>query len=123
MNAIDLFTSDDIKLAEHAEVIRALGKRAARDIVEIGERLIDAKDRCGHGNWSPWLEREFGWSDDAAQRYIRVGDAAKNRNLRDLNVPVSGLYLLAASRGDRSRRRAERAGRAGFARRGQMADR
>jgi hypothetical protein len=29
----------EIKLAEHAEVIRTLGKRAVRDIIEIGRRL------------------------------------------------------------------------------------
>jgi hypothetical protein len=45
----------------------------------------------------PWLEREFGWaSDDTALRFMQCHDFAKNRNLRDLNLPVSGLYLLAA---------------------------
>jgi hypothetical protein len=21
------------------------------------------KEICGHGNWLPWLHREFGWTD------------------------------------------------------------
>jgi hypothetical protein len=65
------------------------------DAIEIGQRLIDAKRLCGHGNWLPWLDREFGWSDDTAINYMRVAELAKSRNIRDLNVPVSGLYLLA----------------------------
>ena len=34
-------------MAEHAEVIRTLGKRAIRDIIEIGRRLSDAKAIAG----------------------------------------------------------------------------
>jgi hypothetical protein len=34
------------RLAEHAEVIRALGKRASHDIIEIGWRLIECKRPC-----------------------------------------------------------------------------
>jgi hypothetical protein len=38
----------DVVLAQHAEVIRALGKRVVHDVIEIGRRLTDAKARCGH---------------------------------------------------------------------------
>jgi hypothetical protein len=48
------------QLAEHSQEIRALGKRAIRDIIKIGKRLTEAKGIAGHGNWLPWLEREFG---------------------------------------------------------------
>jgi len=34
--------------------------RPIRDIIEIGRRLTDAKAIAGHGNWLPWLEKEFG---------------------------------------------------------------
>ena len=27
---------------------------------------------CGHGNWLPWLEREFGWSRQTADNFIDV---------------------------------------------------
>ena len=88
--------STETVLAQNAEVIRALGKRVVGDIIEIGRRLSHSKKLCGHGNWSPWLSREFGWGDDTALRYIQVAELAKSRNLRDLQLPVSGLYLLAA---------------------------
>ena len=97
MNKVDLFTDGDLKLAEHAEVIRALGKRAVHDIIEIGRRLIEAKAICGHGNWLTWLEHEFGWTDKTAQNFMSVANAAgKFENFSNLNLPISGLYLLAA---------------------------
>jgi hypothetical protein len=40
-------------LAEHADAIRALGKRVVHDVIEIGRRLTDCKKLCGHGNWLP----------------------------------------------------------------------
>lgn len=87
---------NEIALAEHAAVIRALGKRVVGDIIEIGRRLSDAKRRVGHGGWLPWLEREFGWVEQTALNFMRCHDLAKSKKFGDLNLPVSGLYLLAA---------------------------
>jgi predicted ATPase len=85
------------ELAAHAVAIRTLGKRALSDIVEIGRHLIAAKDLAGHGNWLPWLEREFGWTDQTARMFMNVTEAAaENKNFLDWNVPISALYLLAA---------------------------
>ncbi len=83
-------------LAQHADAIRARGKRVIGDIIEIGRRLTEAKKIAGHGKWSPWLDREFGWTDDTALNFMRCHEMAKNRNFRDLSLPISGLYLLAA---------------------------
>jgi hypothetical protein len=93
---LEIIAPNDVALAEHAAVIRALGKRVVGDVIEIGRRLAQCKEIAGHGGWLPWLDREFGWSVDTAQRYMQVADFAKNRNLRNLELPVSGLYLLAA---------------------------
>jgi hypothetical protein len=80
----------DARLAKHADAIRAL------------RRLAVVKKIVGHGNWLPWLDREFGWSEDTAERFIRVhefveslSDSASVRNLV-LTLPVSSVYLLAA---------------------------
>lgn len=96
--SISIALSSEIVLAEHAAVIRALGKRVVADIIEIGRRLTDAKRIAGHGNWLPWLEREFGWTEMTAQRFMQVHDnlALKSNKLLDLELPISGLYLLAA---------------------------
>jgi N6-adenosine-specific RNA methylase IME4 len=92
VNRLDI---DALFLAEHAKQIRALRKRVADDIIEIGRLLAECKERCGHGNWLPWLEAEFGWNERTAQRYISIHElAGKYDNLSDLEVPVSSLYLL-----------------------------
>ena len=88
--------SNPATLAEHADAIRGLGKRVVGDIIEIGRRLSECKRICGHGNWLPWLDREFGWTEMTATRYINVYELSKSNNLLDLDVPLSGLYLLAA---------------------------
>ena len=85
------------ELVAHVAEIRRLGKRVVRDVIEIGRRLTECKDIVGHGNWLPWLEREFGWTDKTAENFINVSKAAgKFENFSNLNIPVSGLYLLAA---------------------------
>jgi Protein of unknown function (DUF3102) len=83
-------------LAERAAAIRTLGKRAIADIIEIGRHLTEAKTTAGHRNWLPWLEREFGWTDDTALNYMRQYEMDKSRTVRDLNLPLRTLYLLAA---------------------------
>jgi len=88
---------DALFLAEHAKQIRILGKRVIGDVIEIGRRLAQCKDRCGHGNWLPWLEREFGWSADTAERFIRLNKlAGQIPQIAEYDIPVSGLYMLAA---------------------------
>jgi hypothetical protein len=82
-------------LTERAERIRVLYKRAFADVIEIGKILTECKARCGHGNWLPWLKREFGWSSDKAEDYIAI--AAQWPNSDDCpNLPMYSLRLLAA---------------------------
>ena len=84
--------------ADHIAEIRRLGKRAVEDVIEIGRRLAECRDVVGHGNWLPWLDREFGWSEATARNFMRVHELAKTKsaNFADLNLPISTLYLLAA---------------------------
>jgi Protein of unknown function (DUF3102) len=84
------------RLAQLASDIKLRGKRAAFDIVEIGRALVEAKALCGHGNWLPWLEREFGWTVQTARNFMRVYDRVKSKNFLNLDLPVSALYQLAA---------------------------
>jgi hypothetical protein len=84
-------------LAVHAEAIRTLGRRVVRDVIEIGERLTLVRKQCDYGEWLAWLDREFEWTEQHARRLMRTYELSlKSDNLFDLNIPVSGLYLLAA---------------------------
>ena len=78
-------------------MIRALGRRVVADVVEIGRRLSACRIKVGHGNWLSWLDREFGWSERTARNFMRVTDLAmKSATVADLDIPMRGLYLLAA---------------------------
>src|SRR5262245_13527098 len=88
--------SDNRILAKHAAAIRRLGKRVVADVIEIGRLLTECKRICGHGNWLPWLEREFKWTEMSATRFMNVYEMSQSNNLLDLELPISGLYLLAA---------------------------
>jgi Protein of unknown function (DUF3102) len=85
------------ELSQHAKVIRALGKRAFDDIVEIGRRLIECERLCkAEGNWLQWIKDEFGWSRQTADNFIEIAKASDRvPNFGSLNVPISALYLLA----------------------------
>jgi hypothetical protein len=95
LTATEVPAADAVALAEHAAAIRALGKRVVGDVIEIGRLLIECKKRIGHGNWLSWLEREFGWSDRTAERYISASElAGKFDTVSNLELPLQGLYLL-----------------------------
>ena len=40
--------------------------------IEIGKRLVQAKEMLDHGEWMPWLERETEFSSSSAQRYMKL---------------------------------------------------
>lgn len=83
-------------LAEHAEAIRTIGKRVLADLLEIGRRLTECRVCIRHGRWGDWLREEFGWSDSTASRYMQAYElSTKSPNLGNLDLPISGLYLLA----------------------------
>ena len=82
------------------------------DIIEIGQKLIDVKQRLGHGRFGEWLQVEFAWSEASAQRFMRVAERFQNRQI-DGFAP-SALYMLASpSVADEARDEAIRAGEAG----------
>jgi hypothetical protein len=84
-------------LAGHAAEIKRLGKRAVADIIEIGKLLSEAKRIAGRVDFLPWLEHEFGWSEDTAENFIRLSKLSHEiPKFSELNIPLSGLYLLAA---------------------------
>ena len=86
----------DCVLAEHAAEIRRLHEHAIGDVIEIGRRLTECKRICGHGNWLPWLRREFRCSGSAALRYMQLYEMSKSVTVTDLDAPIKSLYLLAA---------------------------
>jgi DNA repair exonuclease SbcCD ATPase subunit len=75
--------------------IRILVKQTAQGIIEIGQRLIEVKEKLGHGNWLPWLEGEFGWNEQTARNFMNV---ARNfpQIQNNFGFQLRALYLLSA---------------------------
>lgn len=75
--------------------IKGLMRRAAQDIIEIGQKLIEVKARLGHGHFGDWLRAEFEWHQNTATNFMRVAEKFTNFVNVDQIAP-SALYLLAA---------------------------
>ncbi len=85
-----------VLVRQHTREIKERMRRTAQDIIEIGQKLIDVKERLGHGKFGLWLRLEFEWTDRTARQFMRVAEAFKSENFSDLNFAPSALYLLAA---------------------------
>lgn len=84
-----------IVVQQRTSEIKALMKRAAQDILDIGQKLIEVKARIGHGHFGAWLAAEFDWSQDTANNFIRVAQRFSDIPKISEFAP-SALYLLAA---------------------------
>lgn len=77
--------------------IKTLAKRLAADIVDIGGKLVEVKDRLGgNGKFTNWLLAELGWSERTAYNFIGVYEKFGTANFAIENVAPSALYLLVA---------------------------
>jgi len=76
--------------------LHVLVRRSAQDIIVIGQKLNDVKQRLDHGQFGVWLDAEFGWTDRTARNFMQVADKFKSENFSDLRIAPSALYLLAA---------------------------
>ncbi len=79
-----------------AERIRVRMKRTAEDIIAIGLDLIAVKEKLPHGAFLPWIEAEFGMSESAAGRFMKVGSVYGSKSVNLTNLTPSVLYELAA---------------------------
>jgi hypothetical protein len=91
-----LDTNLSVYLREKTETIRQLIKRSAQDIIDIGESLIDIKNKLEHGQFYAWLETEFSWSYRTASRFMRVAETFKSDNLSDIHILPTALYQLSS---------------------------
>lgn len=74
--------------------INILKENAGITIIEIGRRLIEAKEQLSHGEWLPWLRDEVQFSEDTAQRFMRI--AKEYGNSLSNTAPVRYLGVSKA---------------------------
>ena len=81
---------------EKTVIIKRLAKRVAEDTIEIGQYLIEIKEKLGYGNFYAWIDAEFSWSYASAARFMQVASKFRSISLRGLDILPSALYQLAA---------------------------
>src|SRR6516225_3038238 len=62
------------------------------DMFACGDLLIEAREACDHGDWYPWLAENFDWSEDTAERLMRVAQIPQA--VRDLRLAIGTFYAL-----------------------------
>ncbi|MBQ9486352.1 MAG: DUF3102 domain-containing protein [Selenomonadaceae bacterium] len=72
--------------------------QSAQSIIEVGKRLIRAKEMVPHGEWANWLENNFRLKKTLAHNFMQVakrfGDSSNNQNFR-LNGNLNQTQLIA----------------------------
>lgn len=87
---------------EHAKAIKAMIGRMGFIAEEVGRRLIDTKRLLPHGEFIPWVEKEFGWTARNAQDYMAAARLQADMQARgEMREPfafgISVLRLIARS--------------------------
>ena len=59
--------------------------QTVQNIIEIGRRLIEAKERLPHGEWADWLKDAVEFSQETANRFMRIAREYSNSS------PVTNL--------------------------------
>ena len=55
-----------------AEDIRQCLKRTAQNFIEIGNLLLEAKQKVSHGEWGNWLKNNVSFSRQTAHKFMQV---------------------------------------------------
>lgn len=67
-----------IVVQQHADEIKTLMRRTAEGVINIGQKLLDAKEQLGHGNFEVWLRAEFNWGQWTARKFMQVAKQFKS---------------------------------------------
>lgn len=88
---LDIGTREFVKNKE-----LSIKARTSQTIWENGRDLLEVKERLEHGQFQKWVEANFPWSIDTAERFIQVAQQFNNPQIADFGFTKSVLYLLAA---------------------------
>lgn len=71
-----------------------LKAKTGEGILEIGKRLIEAKEMLPHGEWLPWLKDKVDFTERSAQRFIRLAKEYSNTTTLSYLTASKALALL-----------------------------
>lgn len=69
--------------------------QASASMLEIGRRLIEAKEQLPRGQWQKWLAEKVEFTERTAQRFMRIAEAYKDADTVSVLGTRKALALLA----------------------------
>jgi len=72
-------------------------ERQIASIIETGRDLLGVKNKLEHGQFSRWLDAEFGMTDRTARNYMSAADAFAGKTETISVLPPATVYALSAS--------------------------
>lgn len=94
--AAGLESKDAFMLEAHAARILTVAKKG---VLQIGQELLEARERAKHGTWGTFLQR-VQLSDKTALNYMQAYEHFADKPDVAALLPASALYLLAAPNAD-----------------------
>src|ERR1035441_1020440 len=96
---------DDLAAQIHAEVeaTEADWRASLAHAIRAGELLIEAKSKCRHGGWLPWLETNFEFTRQTATGYMRAAEH-KDEMEGSPSISLEAALKLLGSRRDHHRK-------------------
>lgn len=85
----------NIRLSIIENKIVSLKNQIGRNMIEIGNELIKAKEEVNHGEWEKWLKNKVAFSQRSAEQLMRIAKefGSNSQAISNLGVTKAGLLL------------------------------
>jgi hypothetical protein len=85
--------------AEKAALVEQHGRKTVQAAIDCGRYLTEIKSRLGHGQWLPWLEENWAYSQVHANRFMTLAaNYTSGFNLDDAESVNDGLRMIAEAK-------------------------
>lgn len=90
---MEMVTARSIEVIENE--ILFFKAQASASLLEIGRRLIEAKEQIPYGEWQKWLAEKVEFSERSAQRFMKIAEGYKDADTVSVLGTRKALALLA----------------------------